>query len=86
MKRKRGTMDAKVLIQTDGNHTEIYVNGEKIDQTTMIDFHLHADTGKIETKYNRYATDADGNILYNGENQEKHNILFEDGIAIDMTE
>lgn len=86
MRRKKGAMDAKVLIQTDGNRTEIYVNGEKIDRTTMIDFHLYADTGKIETKYNRYATDADGNIMYNGENQEKHNITFEDGIALDMME
>lgn len=75
-----------IQIISDGTSTKIYVNGEKIDQTTMIDFQLIAQPGETKITYKKYATDEDGNILYNGENQEKHVVTIEDGIAIDMLE
>lgn len=75
-----------IQIIADGTSTKIYVNGEKVDQTTMIDFQLNAQPGETKITYKKYATDKYGNILYNGENQEKHSITFEDGIALDMME
>jgi hypothetical protein len=59
----------KIRIESDGNKTEVYIDGQKIENGTNVDFHA----GPVNLEHNvqctvmRYKTDADGkHVIENG--------------------
>lgn len=66
----------KISIQTDGECTELYVNGVKAD-ATLIDFYFHAGKDGVKLKYEKFVTDEHGLVMVNDYNEiakERHTI------------
>lgn len=67
----------KILIQTDGESTELYIDGKKVNDKTLIDFCFHVGDDGIRLKYEKFATDEHGLVIVNEDNElvkEKYKI------------
>ena len=55
----------KLRIESDGEVTEVYIDGKKVDKATMADFKFHAEPLHVECEIERYVLDANGFIRLN---------------------
>jgi 3'-phosphoadenosine 5'-phosphosulfate sulfotransferase len=68
----------KVRIESDGNVTEVYINGEKVKAGTMVDFHFRHDV--FEDEPNRVSCTLTQNIL-----DDRYRPVFKDGEIVNQT-
>lgn len=59
----------KILIQTDGETTELYIDGKKVSGSTLIDFHFHVGNDGIKLKYEKFVTDEHGLVMVDEDNE-----------------
>ena len=50
----------KIMIQSDGRITELYINGEKVEKAIMADFRFYAEPFYTTLDYKKYQTDESG--------------------------
>ena len=60
----------KLRIESDGEITEVYIDGKKVEKATMADFHFHAEPGYVECEVERILLDVDGSIRLNKDGTE----------------
>lgn len=58
----------KISIQTDGECTELYIDGVKAD-ATLIDFYFHSGKDGVKLKYEKFVTDENGLVMVNEDNE-----------------
>ena len=71
----------KIRIESDGQYTQVWVDGEKIsDRACMIDFRFYAEPNEVYCETEEYVKDKDGkNIIKNDE------VLRERVVILDTT-
>jgi len=55
----------KIRIESDGKIiTQVYIDGEKVNQATMCDLHFHAEVGEVSCVVERLKTDEHGKVIH----------------------
>ena len=66
----------KISIQSNGECTELYIDGVKADDT-LIDFYFHCGKDGVKLKYEKFVTDEHGLAMVDEDNElmkERHTI------------
>lgn len=68
----------KIRIESDGYVTEVWIDGQKVKNTTMADFKFHAEPFEVYCELEKCQHDKDGNIIVKNDEILKENIVVID--------
>ena len=68
----------KIRIESDGNVTEVWIDGQKVGKATMADFEFHAEPFEVYCELEKYQHDKDGNLIVKNDELLKENIVVID--------
>lgn len=60
----------EILIKTDGEFTEISVDGKKLDRAFLFDFEFHAEPFEVNCSYGKYKANEHGVPMLNEDKTE----------------
>lgn len=68
----------KIKIESDGNITEVWIDGQKVEKATMADFEFHAEPFEVYCELEKYQLDKNRKIIV-----KNNELLKEKMVVID---